>query len=63
MHLSLEFSAVCLGASTGGMLLSLAWYKATQQDALDRGTVLFFAKLWYGLGAAAIALGLFLKYG
>jgi len=54
MRFSLEFSAMLLGVSTAGTALSLLWYRATYPDPLDRDTVVFFAKLWYGFGAAGI---------
>jgi len=38
MHLSLEFSAVCLGTSTVGMSLSLLWYRVTQDGWPGRKT-------------------------
>jgi hypothetical protein len=63
MPLALEFIAICLGTSTAGVALSLGWYKVTQRDSMDKDTVLFFAKLWYGFGVAVIVLGLLLKYG
>jgi len=63
MRLALEFIAICLGASTVGTVLSLGWYRVTRRDAVDRGTVLFFVKLWYGFGVAVTILGLLLKYG
>jgi hypothetical protein len=63
MRLAIEFVAICIGLSTVGTLLSLAWYKVTQGDAPDKGTVLFFVKLWYGFGVGLAILGLLVKYG
>lgn len=63
MRLALEFVAICIGLSTAGTVLSLAWYKVTQRDALDKDTVLFFVKLWYGFGVGLAILGLLVKYG
>jgi hypothetical protein len=63
MHLALEFIGLCLGAVTAAFVLSLLWYKVTQRDQLDRSTVIFFIKLWYGIGTIGILVGLALKYG
>ena len=62
MYLTIQFIELCLGASSAAFVLSLFWYKATQRDKLDRGTVVFFAKLWYGIGVTCILLGILLKY-
>ena len=50
-----------LGVAIVGWLLSLGWYQTAQQDALDRDTVLFFAKLWLGMGAFGVAMFLLFK--
>jgi hypothetical protein len=63
MHLTVEFVEVCLFASTVGTVLSLFWYKATQKEELDRETITFFVKPWYGLGGIASVIGVLLKYG
>jgi hypothetical protein len=62
MHLLVEFIEVCLFASTAGTVLSLFWYKATQKEQLDRETITFFVKLWYGIGGIAFVIGVLLKY-
>jgi hypothetical protein len=48
-------AAVSLGMGTVGTLLACNWYRVTQTEKLDWGDVLVFAKIFYGIGGAALA--------
>ena len=54
--------AISLGVAIVGWLLSLAWYRATQNDTPDKDTALFFAKLWLGIGAFGVVMFLTFKH-
>jgi hypothetical protein len=55
-------TAISLGVAAIGWILSLSWYRATRSDELDRDTILFFAKLWLGVGALGILLFFVFKF-
>jgi hypothetical protein len=55
-------TAISLGVAAIGWILSLGWYRATRRDELDRDTILFFAKLWLGVGALGILLFFVFKF-
>ena len=55
-------TAISLGVAAIGWILSLAWYQATRRDELDRATILFFAKLWLGIGGLGILFFFFFKF-
>ena len=54
--------AISVGVAATGWILSLGWYQATQREEPDRDTILFFAKLWLGIGALGILLFLLFKF-
>jgi len=60
-HLS-GIIAISVGVAAIGWILSLGWYQATQREKPDRDTILFFAKLWLGIGALGILLFLLFKF-
>ncbi|MGH9748164.1 MAG: hypothetical protein ACRD59_18865 [Candidatus Acidiferrales bacterium] len=53
---------ISVGVASIGWILSIGWYQVTRRDELDRDTMLFFAKLWIGIGAFGILMFLFFRY-
>lgn len=45
-----------------GWLLSLGWYRVTQNATPDKDTALFFAKIWIGMGALGIVMFAIIKH-
>jgi hypothetical protein len=54
---------ISTGTALMGWILSLGWYQLTRREEPDRDTILFFAKLWLGIGAVGILSYLFFRYG
>jgi hypothetical protein len=57
-----EMLFISAGVALMGWILSLGWYRFTRRDELDRDTILFFAKLWLGVGALGMLLFFFFKF-
>jgi hypothetical protein len=51
-----------LFVGTTGTLLGSLWYRVTQKEPLTWNSVSVFAKVFYGMGGAAVILYLVLKY-
>jgi Zn-dependent membrane protease YugP len=62
MQQTLVFAVIDAGMAMTAWILSLAGYQVTQADGVDRHTVLFFGKLWFGLAMLFILVFLFVEY-
>lgn len=54
-HGFFTIAGIMVLVGTIGTLLACNWYSVTQKEKLDWGDVLVFAKIFYGIGGAALA--------
>jgi hypothetical protein len=53
---------ISLSVAVVGWLLSLAWYRVTQNATPDKDTALLFAKIWISIGAFGIVIFAIIKH-
>ena len=52
----------CLGLAVVGSAIGILWYRITSPGPLERDTVLFNMKMFFGIGASGIVMFLIVKF-
>jgi hypothetical protein len=58
----IEVISISLGVGVVGSILSVAWYRVTARGELERDTIYFLIKLFFGISAFGIVGYLIAKY-